>query len=54
MLTVIFISSSLILRIRFGFSGLVNIQRQLGDILRNPPGLGLYQRCARAKRHLDR
>jgi hypothetical protein len=25
----IFISSSLILRIRFGFSGLVNIQRQL-------------------------
>jgi hypothetical protein len=30
--TAIFISSSLILRIRFGFSGLVNIQRQLGDI----------------------
>jgi hypothetical protein len=26
-------------RIRFGFSGLVNIHRQLGDICRNPPRL---------------
>jgi hypothetical protein len=34
--TAIFISSSLILRIRFGFSGLVNIHRQLGDIHRPP------------------
>jgi hypothetical protein len=36
----IFISSSLILRIRFGFSGLVNIQRQLGDVRRDPPRRG--------------
>jgi hypothetical protein len=27
------------MRIRFGFSGLVNIQRQLRDIRRDPPCL---------------
>jgi hypothetical protein len=35
----IFINSSLILRIRFGFGGLVNIHRQPGDICRNPSRL---------------
>jgi hypothetical protein len=43
MLTAIFISSSLNLRIRFGFSGLVNIHRQLGDIHCNPSGLILAE-----------
>jgi hypothetical protein len=27
------------MRIRFGFSGLVNIQRQLGEVQRDPPRL---------------
>jgi hypothetical protein len=43
MLTAIFISSSLVLRIRFGFSGLVNIHRQLGDIRSDPPRLIMGQ-----------
>jgi hypothetical protein len=34
------------MRIRFGFSGLVNIQRQLGNIRREPPRLILSEQLA--------
>jgi hypothetical protein len=47
--TAIFISSSLIMRIRFGFTGLVNIQRQLGNIRRDPPRLVFGEHRAGSK-----
>jgi len=38
------------MRIRFGFRGLVNIQRQLSDIRRNPPRLILVISLAADRR----